>query len=323
MILMDKCVHKFLSLLILATSPLNLLAGERGPAIADYPADKITEHVFVIHGPNTMPNPDNQGFMNNPGIIITDAGVVLHDPGGTVQSGEMVLRVVKKLTDKPVVAVFNSHIHGDHWLGNQAVREAYPGVSIYGHPNMIAMIEKGEGKFWLELMENLTAGKSEGTQVTGPNKPVDHGDTIKIGQYTFEIHHYGKAHTTSDVMLEIKEAGVIFLGDNVLNGRVTRLEAGSVKGNIRACEEILKTGAKRYVPGHGKSGGPEVVDSCITYLSTVYNTVKKLYEEGLSDFEMKDQVVEALKAFSGWINFEEQVGKHISFAYLEIEEAEF
>lgn len=315
-------MKKFSALLLLVFS-FSPVAGERGPDVPDYRADKIAENIYVIHGPITMPNPENQGFMNNPGIIITTAGVVIHDPGGTVQTGEMVLRAVRKLTDRPVVAVFNSHIHGDHWLGNQAVRAAYPEVTIYGHPNMIEQIENGEGKSWLELMDRLTEGKSKGTDVVGPNKAVNHGDSIRIGQYTFVNHHYGKAHTTSDIMLEIKEASVVFLGDNVLNGRVTRLEGGSVKGNILACKEILKTGVENYVPGHGKSGGAEVVEASLVYLDTVYTTVKKLYEEGLSDFEMKDQVAKALKPYSGWLNFDEQLGKHISFAYLEIEEADF
>jgi glyoxylase-like metal-dependent hydrolase (beta-lactamase superfamily II) len=316
-------MYKYLKLLCLALLSFSVSAVERGPAIPDYPTDKIAENIYVIHGPITTPNPDNQGFMNNPGIIITTSGVVLHDPGGTVQSGEMVLRAVKKLTDKPVVAVFNSHIHGDHWLANQAVRDAYPNAVIYGHPNMFELIERGEGQSWLELMERMTEGKSKGTQTVGPDKTVNNGDAIKVGQYTFVNHYYGQAHTTSDVMLEVKEAGVVFLGDNVLNGRLTRLDTGSMKGNILACESILKTNAKFYVPGHGKSGGREVVNSTITYLSAVYNTVKTLYEEGLSDFEMKNQVAEVVKEYAGWISYEEQLGKHISYAYLEVEAADF
>ena len=314
---------KAVQLFFLAILSFSICAEERGPSVPDYPADKIAENIYVIHGPITMPDPKNQGFMNNPGIIITQAGVVLHDPGGTVQSGEMVLRAVKKLTDKPVVAVFNSHIHGDHWLGNQAVRAVYPDAVIYGHPNMIQLIEDGEGESWVNLMDRLTEGKSKGTKVVAPNKPVNNGDRIKIGQYNFINHYYGEAHTTSDVMLEIKEASVVFLGDNVLNGRVPRLDGGSIQGNIQACEEILKTNAKHYVPGHGKSGGQDVVDTGVTYLATLFDTVKSLYDEGMSDFEMKDQVTTALKDYSGWINFDGQIGKHVSFAYLQIEAAEF
>jgi glyoxylase-like metal-dependent hydrolase (beta-lactamase superfamily II) len=35
------------------------------------------------------------------------------------------------------INIFNTHVHGDHWLGNQAIVERYPAVKIYAHPNMI------------------------------------------------------------------------------------------------------------------------------------------------------------------------------------------
>ena len=43
----------------------------------------------------------------------------------------------------------------------------------------------------------------------------------------------------------------------------------------------------------------------------------------MSDFEMKDQVASQLSEFSSWSGFDEQLGKHISITYLQIEEAEF
>ena len=177
----------------------------KGPALKDYPAEQVTDNVYVIHGPLGMPNPENQGFMNNPAFVITNDGIVVVDPGSSVQTGEMLLRVMAKISDKPVIAVFNTHIHGDHWLGNQAIRAAYPDIPIYGHPNMVALIEAGEGRTWVDLMERLTEGKTVGTGITGPTKTVDNGDTFKYGGITFRVHHYGKAHTTSDIMIEIPE----------------------------------------------------------------------------------------------------------------------
>ncbi len=306
-------------LILLALLPISGYSGERGPAVPDYPADKVADQVHVIHGPLDSPNPVNQGFMNNPGIIVTTAGVVLVDPGASVQSGEMVLRVVKQLSDQPVVAVFNTHIHGDHWLGNQAVRAAWPDAAIYGHPNMIELIENGEGKFWVALMEQLTEGKTKGTTVVPPNKAVGNGNAIKVGGHTFRIHHYGPAHTTSDIMIEVVEPGVVFLGDNVLSGRIPRINEGSIKGNIKTCDEIIKNGASVYVPGHGKTGGRVLVDVMHTWFSTIYSNVERLYEEGQSDFEMKAEISAQLQDFSSWIGFDEQLGKHISFAYLQIE----
>ena len=311
-----KILFRFI---LLALLPVSGNTGERGPAVPDYAADKVAEKIFVIHGPLDTPNPVNQGFMNNPGIIVTAAGVVIVDPGASVQSGEMVLRVVKQVSDQPVVAVFNTHIHGDHWLGNQAVKAAYPDAAIYGHPNMIELIANGEGKSWVALMERLTEGKTNGTTSVAPNKPVSNGDAIKVGNHTFRIHHYGPAHTTSDIMIEVVGQGVVFLGDNVLSGRVPRIDEGSIKGNIETCNEIVKTGASVYIPGHGKTGGRVLVDVMITWYSTIYSNVERLYEEGQSDFEMKDEISAQLQDFSGWIGFDEQLGKQISYAYLQVE----
>lgn len=316
-------MYTFIRAIGLAILSVNVMAADRGPAIPDYPAEKIADSVYVIHGPLTVPNPENQGFMNNPGIVITDAGVVVMDPGGTVQSGEMVLRCISKLTEKPVVAVFNSHIHGDHWLGNQAIKAAYPDAVIYAHPNMIADVEAGEGDNWVELMEQLTDGKSKGTTSVAPTRAVDHGDEIKIGKHTFRVHHYGQAHTKTDIMVEVVEPGVVFLGDNVLIGRVPRIAEGDIKGNILACTEILKTDAKVFVPGHGKTGDHSVVDTMHTWFNTIYTTVERLYDEGLSDYEMKDEIAQSLDQYKDWIGYEEQLGKHISFSYLQVEAAEF
>ena len=295
-----------------------------GPEVPDYPADRVADGIYVIHGPRELPNPKNQGFMNNPGFVVTSKGIVLLDPGSSVQSGEMVLRVARKLSDRPVVAVFNTHVHGDHWLGNHAVRAAHPEVPIYGHPNMIELIEAGDGQNWVELMERLTEGKTRGTKVVGPNKTVNHGDEFRIGEHTFRIHYYGKAHSTSDIMVEIVEASVTFLGDNGLNQRLGRVDDGDIQGNIQALTKILETDSSVYVPGHGPSGDRGAVPEAYRrYLETLYASVKRYYDEGLSDFEMKAQVAEALKDYADWSGFDEELGKHISLTYLQIEEAEF
>ena len=97
------------------------------PLRGEWTPEQVSPGVYVIHGPTELPSPSNQGFMNNPAFIVNDAGVVVIDPGSSVQVGEMVLARIEKITDKPILAVFNSHIHGDHWLGNQAIRARYPG----------------------------------------------------------------------------------------------------------------------------------------------------------------------------------------------------
>jgi glyoxylase-like metal-dependent hydrolase (beta-lactamase superfamily II) len=136
--------------------------------------EKIADNVFVMHGPLDEPNPENKGFMNNPGVIIGKNGVIIIDPGSSYQIGKMVLDKVKAITDKPIFAVFNTHVHGDHWLGNQAIIEQYPAVKIYAHKDMIKQAKEGEGERWVALMNTLTEGATDGTIATFPTDATTH-----------------------------------------------------------------------------------------------------------------------------------------------------
>src|SRR4029453_1684742 len=92
----------------------------RGDIVRDYPAEKIAAHTYVIHGPREIASVANQGFMNNPAFIVTGEGVVVIDPGSSRQAGRMVLKQLRKITNKPVTHVLNTHIHGDHCRANRA-----------------------------------------------------------------------------------------------------------------------------------------------------------------------------------------------------------
>ncbi len=292
------------------------------PSVPDRPVDKITQRVYVIHGPNELPNKDNRGFMNNPGFVLTSKGVVVIDPGSSIQVGEMVLKKIAAVTSEPVIAVFNTHIHGDHWLGNQAIKAAYPNAVIYAHTKMKAQAPAA-GENWVKLLDDMTGGAIAGTQPVPPDVHVEGGEMLALGGLHFRIHHTGKAHTDGDIMIEVVEEQVLFLGDNAIVGRVGRMDDGDFKGNIAALDQALKTGARHFVPGHGSSNGREVVEGYRNYLATLYAAVQKYYEQGLSDFEMKAKVADELKAYRGWRDFEVQLGRHVSLAYLQIEAEAF
>ncbi len=300
-----------------------LLAEKAPPLKAAYQSMQVADEVYVIHGPKGVPSPQNQGFMNNPAFIVTEKGVVVVDPGSSVQVGEMVLDQIRKITDKPVVAVFDTHVHGDHWLGNQAILEAFPHVKIYAHPKMMERVEKGAGAQWLEVMMDMTKGATAGTRVVSANSPVNEGSVISIGGVDIHVLHDGKSHTDTDIMLHLPEKGVIFLGDNAGYGRMLRLNDGSFLGNIRNLNRALATNAKVFVPGHGPTAGPEAATEYRDYLQAVYQGVKSYFEDDLSDYEIKPRLLPKLARWKDWTDFDSLVGSHISLAYLEVEAAEF
>lgn len=311
-----------ISLLLIVT--LSLAACDRKAAAikSDFPVTKLTEKVYVIHGPNEVPNQANQGFMNNPGFVLTKKGVVVIDPGSSVQVGDLLLKKIATVTSDPVIAIFNTHIHGDHWLGNGAIRRAYPKAVIYAHPKMIEK-SVAEGANWVSLLGRLTNDATRGTKPIAPDLGIDNEETLTLGGVHFRIHHNGIAHTDGDIMIEVLEEKVMFLGDNIMAERAGRLDDGDFLGNIAACDVALKSTANHFVPGHGKSGGREVVTTYRDFLKSLYATVKKYYGQGLTDFAMKDKVVQELKAYRHWAQFDNEIGKLVSLAFLQIERASF
>ncbi len=317
----------FRSLQLLATAALlasgAAYAAEAGPALPDYPADQVASHTYVIHGPIGYPNAENQGFINNPAFVLTDGGVVVVDPGSSLQTGEMVLRQIRKVTQQPIIAILNTHVHGDHWLGNHAFRNADPQVPIYGHPQMIAAIDQGAGTMWVDNMERFTEGATRGTEVRAPNRAVKDGDEIQLGGTTFRFIHPGPAHTNNDLMIYLPQEEVLFLADNVCNRRIVRMDDGTFRGSVAAIDVALTLPAKVWIPGHGKTGDAQIAHAYRDYLDSLYKTVGQHYEEGLSDFEMKPLVATELERFATWPGFDDELGKHVSLALLEYEAASF
>lgn len=315
-------MYRWLLALLPVVSTL-AVAAERAPAIPDYPAEQVAEHTYVIHGPLEYPNPENKGFMNNPAFVLTADGVVVVDPGSSVQTGEMVLRQIRKVTDRPVIAVLNTHVHGDHWLGNQALREAYPEVPIYGHPKMIAAIEAGAGVEWEGRMMSATQGATAGTRAIGPNSTIKHGDVLNFGGMTFRVFHDGQSHSTSDVMFEVPQDSLLFLGDNANNKRIVRMDDGSFTGTVHTLDWIRQVNAEVLVPGHGRTGDWNFVTAYRDYMERLYQAAGEYYDQGLSDYEMKPMIAEMLADYKGWAGFEDELGKHISLAIIEYEAKAF
>jgi glyoxylase-like metal-dependent hydrolase (beta-lactamase superfamily II) len=299
--------------------PLAVSAGE-----FDWPLERITDKIYAIYGPLELPNSENRGFRNTAVIVLTSDGVVVFDPGGSEWAGERIAEKLRSLTDKPIVAVFNSHAHGDHWLGNEGIKKAYPSAVLYAHPNMKAKVEGTEGERWLNSINRLTDGKANGEKVVAPDKTVDDGDVIDVGDTKFRIYHTGPAHTDNDIAIEIVGENALFTGDLARNHFLGMMENdASFKGNIAAIDFMLEKNFRHYILAHGRAGGAQILKEYRAYLTTLKSTVSHFYDEGLADYEMKPEVVKALADYQQWAGFDKWVGPNISRVYLEIEAEEF
>jgi len=282
---------------------------------------KLSEHVYIMYGPLAEPNKDNQGFMNNPAIVSTDKGLILIDPGSTYEVGKAVINEIKKISDKPIIAVFNTHIHGDHWFANHAVKEIYPKAKFYAHPSMIKQANGEKAITWLNSMHRMTEGLSKSTQITPPTIPLIDQQKIIIDGHNFSIYHFRTSHTDTDIMIKYHQDNVIFLGDNGFNGRFGQFdESASIIGNINALKYAKALKANIYVPGHGQAGSFEQnVQAYLKYLIQLKNSVTEGYNSDLEDYEIKNNILVDFMEYQNWVGFDTNFGKHINKVYLEIE----
>ena len=305
--------------LLLSCSPAKAPPIER-----DYPLTKITNHVYVLEGPNQAPNRENRGFSNNPGFVLVRGGVVVIDPGASVQVGEMLLKKIAGVTRDPVIAVFDTDLHGDHWLGNQAIKAAYPKAIIYAHPKMIEAIKAGAGESWVKMMDQATRGASRGTVAVAPDLGVDNDDLLRLHGMSFRIIHNARAHTNNDIMIEVVQEGVIFLGDIVMNKRIAVgfPEQVDISGQIAAIDAALKCKASHFIPGHGASGGREIALAQRDFLVTLHTAVEKYYDQGLSYSETTDKLQNELAAYKSWAGFD-RLARVVDATYREVQAESF
>lgn len=320
-----KPIRTFTLLLCLIPALAQAHDANTPTSIKDMPLQKVSPNVYVVTGNHAFPNPQNRGFMNNPAAIITKQGVIIVDPGSSAQIGKELLAKVRKITKKPVIAVFNTHVHGDHWLGNHGISQAYPKVPIYAHERTIELLKTGQDKMWLERMMSMTKGAIAGTQAVLPTKGLKGGETLKLGDATLRIHYAGHAHTDNDIMIEVVDDKALFFGDVVVAEGVPHTGApadASYKGTISAIQSMLAGPATTFIPGHGHSGGREVPEAALRFLETLRAAVLKNYKQGLSASDMKDPVIKDLQVYKGWRNFDE-MGRVITYVYQEVERDEF
>jgi len=298
-----------------------------GPPVADIPAQRLSKHVWMIYSPDGFPTPENRGMMANIIFVVTPVGVVVIDSGASLQIGQMAIRMIRQVTPQPVVAVFNTHYHGDHWLGNHAFVKTYGDkLPIYSLASTITKLKGTEGNLWRNLMERWTNQSTIGTQVVIPNTSVQHGQVIQFGDVSLRMHHYGTAHTPSDLSVEVVQDKVTAVGDIAMTNRIANMDEGSYPGTFKYYKALMAaTGEQLWVPGHGRAR-QDLLKTYGEFMTGIWEPCLKAVEDGRSEDEARvavlrdPRVAARAKTMEG---FGGNIGKYISLAYLEAEKIAF
>ena len=278
---------------------------------------KINDRVYVLLGPIQHANRINQGYMINSTVIVGDKGVILVDSGGSDEVGRHIATAVRRITDKPVTHVVNTHHHGDHYLGNMA----FEGTTFISSEMCRSMVLE-TGAEWLGIMERDIGRKLPGTKPLAAELTYPEGTRTETFVHGVRVVFWVPrgSHTIGDLLVHLPDDKVLVAGDVLVSRVVPTMQDGFVKNWIQTLDEIQALGVVHFVPGHGDLMTHHDVTALRDAMHGFYSRVK----EGFRSGQIAGEIRKSLNLPS-WDALERSyvIGRNINRAYLEIEADSF
>ncbi len=286
----------------------------------DFYFKKMNKNVFVMHGVNRSPDKENMGFNHNIVLIEAKNGLIVVDPG-RYEICFKVLEQIREVSSKPIIAIFNTHDHDDHWFANAILKDAYPNAKIYAHRLMKSAAEKLYGGEYKN--RGFTFEKAK--KITFADELLDDGDRVTIDSEDFHIQHPKNAHTNNDITITHLNSNTIIMGDLLMESNLAHfgLDA-SILGNIEFLDKINQQKEYAlYIPGHGASGNKEeCFDPYLTFMNIIRGETTKEIKSDSDDMNI-DTIREKIDLRLQWeenLNFDHTFLDGYIFAlYSEIE----
>lgn len=182
-------------------------------------------------------------FEQNCSVIWCDntklAAVV--DPGGDLEKITDVISQHNLVLDKILI----THAHLDH-AGGTAQLARSKGVNIIGP-------HKGD-QFWIDAMPEQCQRFGFDGEMFEPNQWLEHGDSVELGELTFDVAHC-PGHTPGHVVFIEQSHHFAMVGDVLFNGSIGRSDfpQGNQTDLINSIRERLFPlgDSIKFIPGHG------------------------------------------------------------------------
>ena len=280
--------------------------------------NELAPGVFLF----STPSYGDVGLDGNSIAVLSSGGVLVFDSNGTPAASAAVLAEIRKLTDKPIRYVVNSHWHWDHWYGTETYLRAFPDVRVVAHektrammmgpalefnkpglesqlPAYIANLERraasdpslapllAEDRFFLEQKKNV--------RFAFPNVTFTDRMDIDMDERHIEVLNYGRAVTPGDAFVYLPKERILLLGDLIVNP-VTFALSGYPTEWLRALERIDAMDATTMVTGHGAPlKNKTLLRATMDVMRMLLREGKAAKEKGMSADQAKEAIFPALR----------------------------
>jgi quinoprotein relay system zinc metallohydrolase 2 len=268
---MYKYLIAFITLLLIACAHAEVGSSE-------FALESLGDGIYVHHGKHLDIDTGYQGDICNISFIVGSKGIAVIDTGGSLKVGNQLRNAIKKITDKPILYVINTHVHPDHIYGNAAFLQDHP--QFVGHEKLPDAMELRKDAY-AKLNAKFLGADAEGSVIVKPTILVKETMTLDLGDRTLKITPYPVAHTNTDITVIDSKTSTLFTGDLLFIERTPVVE-GDIKGLIAAIDTLKTYPVKRVVPGHGPVANDwmTALNNEQRYLNAVLTDVRTAIKNG-------------------------------------------
>jgi len=191
---------------------------------------------------------------------------------------EQLLAAVRKIDDRPIRFVINTHYHGDHVGGNETLGKA--GSVIIAHDNIRRRMSTDQFNNFFN--DTTPAYPAESLPVVTFNDRV----SLHLNGESVAVHHVPRGHTDGDSIVHFPVSNVLHMGDIFFKGLYPYIDldgGGTIQGMIGAVELALSLADEqtKIIPGHGTLSNRAELQDYRDFLSKARDNVQALVDQGL------------------------------------------
>ena len=267
---MKKKIELVLMLVLLLAS--NSIGRQRTQQPVEF--RKISDRLFEIVG----------GRGAQGGAYIGDDGVLVIDAKMDKASVDQVIEAIKRITDKPIKYLVNTHGDGDHIAGNRYFPKT---TTIIAHENC-------RKDFFLPGRSGA-ASEWTGPELSPFVPSVTFSDrmSIHLGSKTVELWYFGVGHTTGDTVIYFPEEKTAFIGDQIFLGRAQLIHSykgGDSFEHVKTLTKMLEAiDAEKFCSGHSEMTNRAGIKNHIGRMKKRQEKIRALIAQGKSTEEIKGE----------------------------------